>query len=198
MRVMFFSGFILSFGLIVNCASKKEDNGLTAAVALAQAGAYTNAYNGTVTDVNGNTWMKCTVGQSYNSKQDDCTGTGTPTVYGARSVSYCTIANGCTDAALANSGPAYDECNNLSLAGISGWRLPAQAELVALIGGQTRSSFLYFFPQTPDDKPFWGRDENSAGSESAYTVSFAESTMSQVGTANKVTGKSYVRCIKPK
>ncbi len=203
LRVSLTLALILAVGGVADCKSREDDEDDSAAVVAAllnnSTGLNSN-FNGTVKDSLGNTWMKCSYGQTFESKTDQCTGTGGGTTYNAQSMAFCTVEDLCTDTTTlnANSGPAYTACEDLTLAGLTTWRLPDYTELVSLINGQTRDSFLIFFPQTPDDKNFWTRTEPSGGDSDAYSVSFASSTMAQVDTENKVTTSNYVRCIVPK
>lgn len=188
--------------VLVNCKSREDDeNGddaLLTALANSEAGTNSN-FNGTVTDSLGNVWMKCAYGQVYEADTDQCTGTGGGTTFGAQSFQFCESSNLCTDTTLlqANEGPAFDACDGLSLAGLTDWRLPDYTEMVTLINGQSRDSFLVFFPQTPDDKAFWSRNEANPGDSDAQSVSFAAATMGTVDTENKVTTSNYIRCISP-
>lgn len=147
-------------------------------------------------------WMKCAQGQVWDGSLNTCTGTGSGTTFGAQSLKYCTqdvldASGTCTDPASleANSGEAYDSCANLTFAGSSDWRLPTRYELDLLADGFNRESFLYVFPQTPDDKYFWSGTQVEDDTNTAYSVSFAKSSFGNVQNASK-TGPKYIRCVR--
>lgn len=201
-RLMTLTALALIVALAGLCKSREDDEDDSAAIAAALINSdsgLTSNFNGTVTDILGNVWMKCSYGQTYESETDQCTGTGGGTTYDAQSLAFCDVENLCTDTntLYANDGDAYDACENLSFADRTDWRLPDYTELVALVNSQTRTSFLIFFPQTPDDKNFWSRNEPSGGDSDAYSVNFADATIGSVETENKVTTANYVRCVSP-
>ncbi|MCB1169295.1 MAG: DUF1566 domain-containing protein [Leptospiraceae bacterium] len=147
-------------------------------------------------------WMKCAQGQVWDGSLNTCTGTGSGTTYGAVSLGYCEQATldasgTCTDGGTleSNSGPAYSSCNGLTFAGSSNWRLPTKYELDLLAEGFNRETFLYVFPQTPDDKYFWTGTQVEDDTATAYTVSFAKSTFGNVQSTSKTSPK-YVRCVR--
>lgn len=92
---------------------------------------YQDNGNGTVTAPDGLLWMKCAYGQVWDPAWNACTGTGGGTTFGARSVKYCEVEGLCTNAVtlLADSGPAFDACNTITVGGLTGWRLPTKYEL---------------------------------------------------------------------
>ncbi len=196
---------LLATGLIFSGCGDDEQSTDWLQVLIATSGV-TDNYNGTVNQTIGTgtfTWMKCAQGQVWNSALNNCAGTGSGTVYGATSLAFCLVITGgasyCTTVdGVANSGPAYDSCANLSFAGQSDWRLPTQGELAALAGFQSRESFLFSFPQTPEDKYFWTGNANTGDGDgtSAWSISFAKNSFREEVAAEKDTPR-YVRCIRP-
>jgi hypothetical protein len=180
-----------------SCNSKSSsDNNMNNLIALASgAGTWSDNGNGTITSPSAQIWMKCAVGQVWDGALNQCSGTGGYTTYGAKSYTYCTDTY-CYDVTsfAANSGPAYDACNTLTLAGYS-WRLPTRYELTLATTNLTYDQWKVIFPQTPDDKYFWSSTTDSSSKDSAVGVSFAKTSYGTVDVIKKTT-PLYIRCIK--
>lgn len=193
-------GIVLALAVGATSCKKDEGGGLDWSAQLLAGGSFTDLGSGMVRAVStGLIWTKCTIGQSYNATLNDCTGTGSGTVYGAASKAFCSVdyENGCIDnnTLVANSGPAYDSCAALG----SGFRLPTIFELQAFANTVAdRKTLLLVFPQTPDDKPFWSGSQNTTqtSGKEAKVVFFAENTFGQTDTFNKASGVAYVRCVR--
>lgn len=159
----------------------------------------------TITDSStGLMWMKCAYGQGYNAGLVNCSAIGGGTTWGAKSLAFCEAVTDlsnieCTDGLVANDGPAYDACAAEMTGSYLDWRLPVQGELVGLAGKMDRTTWDYFFPNTPDDKYFWtgsAKEGSDTGNE-AYGVSFATNTFGQYTTFHKADSQLYLRCVRP-
>ena len=186
-----------------SCSSSDDDDTNIFLTAWLAETKFTNQGDGTVVDVDGRMWTKCSYGQVWNSSLDDCTGdtTGGATTYGANSMYYCELADLCTDysTGLANDGPAWDACDQLSFAGYTDWRLPTKYELALITDNVSYESFLSSFPETPDDKPFWSGSNNessSGGTAAAWGVVFSESQFGNEVSRTKEQSNLYVRCVR--
>ncbi len=195
--------FILLTGLLmptllVQCQNPKDsESQLDALSAATVVMSYQDNGNGTVTGPDGLLWMKCAYGQVWDPAWNSCTGTGAGTTFGARSVQYCQLEGQCTDPVtlLASSGPAFDACNNLTLGGLTGWRLPNRYELGNIGSGMDRPTMLWIFPQTPDDKEFWSASQEENDPALALTMSFSGLNFGKEYGRQK-TDVKYVKCVR--
>lgn len=208
-RRLFLLAAALAAALAAGGCDSEDEGDPELLTLLLQSTGFTDNGDGTVGQtINGQamTWMKCAVGQVWNSGFNNCTGVGGGTVYGATSLQFCDVLTGnfadCTTAdavsPVASSGPAFNACDTLSLAGFTDWRLPSQGELGALVSFQSRDGILLTFPETPDDKFFWTRNGNPNQDEGteAFAYSFAEQSFGQEQIVLKESVQ-YVRCIRP-
>ena len=134
----------------------------------AYAGSFTDNGNGTVTDNStGLRWQKCSAGQNAL----DCSGTATP---------------------LRWQG-ALDYCNNLSLAGYSGWRIPNIKELESLVEHTVYSPAINttYFPNTQRIF-YWSNSYDVFQDTYAWAVNFGGGYS---GPTSK-TNTWYVRCVR--
>jgi len=185
-------------GWSIACPTKSKSNSNEWIIASLVSSSLTDNMNGTISDSTSKLmWMKCAIGQVYNSSLNNCAGAGGGTTYAAKSVSWCTIDSGCVGINLqATSGPAFDACAALTFGGHTNWRLPTKLELTGLTSGQTRDNYLIYFPQTPDDKSFWTAEQDLKTAKSAYGVNFAQNTFGDALSYDKVYGQLYVRCVR--
>ena len=193
---------LLTLSLFAGVACQNsDDEEVDWTTTITTLGNFSDNGDGTVTQGN-LIWMKCAQGQVWDSAVNACSGTGAGTTYGAVSLAYCETATldaggTCTNAATleSDSGPAFSSCANLTFAGSSDWRLPTRYELDLLAEGFNRETFLYVFPQMPDDKYFWAGTQAEDDTGTAYTVSFAKNTFGFLQTSSKSSVK-YVRCVR--
>ncbi len=191
-------GIVLALVVGTSCKKDSDGSSLDWSAQLLASNSFTDMGNGSVQAIStGLIWTKCSVGQVWNATLNNCTGTGSGTVYGAASKAFCSVdyENGCIDnnTLVASSGPAFDSCAAL------GYRLPTLFELEAFANTVAdRATLLIVFPQTPDDKPFWSGSQNTTqtSGKEAKVVYFAENTFGQTDSFNKASGVAYVRCVR--
>jgi hypothetical protein len=160
-------------------------------------------------------FMKCSFGQVYNSTNDDCTGTGLPTLYGATKIQYCSVndesCNNETTKLLNGSGESatYGACNDFNSSGIYGkknWRVPTKEELKILIncidktmpldlnwcenGNYISPTINRFFPNTLNNY-YWSSSTNADNTTNAWLVNFFTSSTFYASKTSKL----YVRCV---
>lgn len=157
---------------------------------------YRDNGNGTMTDPNGLVWMRCAYGQVWDPNLYACTGTGSGTTFGAKSLALCTTAGYCTDlvSLVANAGPAFLACDGLDFAGSTAWRLPTIYELSGLGTGNDRKTLLMVFPNTPDDKYFWSGSQDVNDTKLSRAVSFAGTDFG-ADYGRTQTEANYVKCV---
>lgn len=157
---------------------------------------YVNNHNGTVTAPDGLVWMRCAYGQVWDAALDACTGTGSGTTYGAKSVAYCSTAGYCSNLTtlLADSGPAWSACDVLDFAGSTAWRMPTVYELANVGKGMDRATFLLIFPNSPDDKYFWSSNQDASDAQLARAMSFGGPDFGTDYGRTK-TEPNYLKCV---
>jgi len=155
------------------------------------------------------TYTKCTIGQEYQSEQNDCKGTGDESnKWGAVKLQFCSANdNSCGDGAVLNGNgvsQVWNACATLTKYGGS-WSLPAtNMDLYSILdcgtsgtgGGNMACSVSTIsptindklFPQTPDDI-FW----INAYSAQVDTVNF---DTGEYFMETDQTNKHYVRCLR--
>lgn len=172
---------------------KKLDTGAQLSVILS----YHDNGNGIITGPDGLLWMKCAIGQVWDASLNNCGGTGGGSTFGARSMKFCEIAAGCINATtlVADSGPAFDACNSITVGGLTGWRLPTRFELANIGSGMDRPTMLIIFPQTPDDKEFWSASQDEGNANLARTISFSGVNFGKEYGRQK-TDVKYVKCVR--
>jgi hypothetical protein len=161
------------------------------------------------------TWMKCSHGQVWNSGANDCTGTGTASLWGATEVQYCNVANeSCNDATTkllngTGTSGAYTACDALNAGagtfGKTNWRVPIKNELKLLIectdttilpndgtncGGSPSPSINNLFPNTVALN-YWSSSAYVPAIGSAWYVRFSSGIINATGK----TSNGYVRCV---
>ncbi|MBW7857796.1 MAG: DUF1566 domain-containing protein [Leptonema sp. (in: Bacteria)] len=194
-----FSFLVIAFSLLaIECSNpkdkeKKLDSGAQLSVILS----FHDNGNGIVTGPDGLLWMKCAIGQVWDSSLNTCTGTGGGTTFGARSMKFCEVAAGCVSPAtlVADSGPAFNACNTVTVGGLTGWRLPTKFELANLGSGMDRPTMLMIFPQTPDDKEFWSASQDENDANLARAMSFSGVNFGKEYGRQK-TDVKYVKCVR--
>ena len=147
------------------------------------------------------TFMKCSQGQTWNSKTNSCDGT-------AIRYEFCpTGDNACDNGTILTSGPAYTTCNDLNFAGKTDWRAPTKNELKTLIhctnktmpddetscgdGNHTSPTVNNLFPNTVADS-YWSSSTLVDITSFAWYVDFS------YGYTN-LNAKTYnvsVRCVR--
>ncbi len=199
---------VLLLGTAFACSAESDDSTLDWTTQLLAGFGWNDSNNGTVTDSNtGLTWMKCAHGQVWNAGLNNCAGTGGGTTYGAKSVQFCEAVsdNSLTECVssdalypVATSGPAYQACVDSRAGDFSNWRLPTYVELEALAANKDRTTFEYYFPETPDDKPFWtASGDSSSSGDNAYAVAFSSANWGVRESYEKASTVHYVRCVRP-
>jgi hypothetical protein len=193
---------MITIALFIGSCQSSDDEEVDWSTAITTLSSFADNGDGTVTQSGSLIWMKCSQGQVWDSSINACSGTGAGTTYGAFSLAYCESATldasgTCTNAATleSDSGPAFSSCANLTFAGSSDWRLPTRYELSLLAEGFSRETFLYAFPQTPDDKYFWSGTQDEDDTTLGYSVSFAQITFGNEQTSTKSSPR-YVRCVR--
>ena len=199
------AGVILSMAF--GCAASGDESTLDWSTQLLAGFGWTDSNAGTVTDTNtGLVWAKCSHGQVWNTGLNNCAGTGSGTTYGAKSVQFCEAVsdNSLTECVnsdayypTATSGPAYNACVAERAGNLTDWRLPTSTELEGVAANKDRATFQYYFPQTPDDKPFWsGSGDPGSSGDKAYAVAFASTTFGTRDSYGKADSVHYVRCVR--
>ena len=191
----------------VGCKGNDNDSTLDWTTSLLAGFGWVDNNDSTITDSNTRfMWAKCSHGQAWNASLNNCAGTGSGTTNGAKSVQFCEAVSGsslteCVNSdplyPIAASGPAFNACVAERAGGHSDWRLPNSAELEGLAASKDRETFQFYFPQTPDDKPYWtGDGDPSSEGDRAYGVNFAAANFGLRDTYDKAAVVHYVRCMR--
>ncbi|MCB1160182.1 MAG: DUF1566 domain-containing protein, partial [Leptospiraceae bacterium] len=156
---------------------------------------FTDNLDGTITDNNtGLMWMKCSQGQGWLQAQNDCQGKGSSTDnYGAdlKRLQFCPSNNSaCDNGAILTSGALFDECNNLTFAGKTNWRVPTIQELESIIDKSISPFINNLFLDTVASY-YWRSTTCAPSTTGAWYVFFSDGV---VGGSVK-TGNYYVRCV---
>jgi VCBS repeat-containing protein len=136
---------------VVSC-----DNENTAAIATTPSAAFIDHADGTVThDLTGLTWMRCSLGQSWDPETRICTGVANE---------YSWLAAFAAASELNATG---------GYAGQTDWRLPNKNELASIVEERCWSPAANqaIFPATPS-RNFWSSSPNQENEEAAWMVSF--------------------------
>lgn len=132
------------------------DNENTAAAATTPSAAFIDHADGTVThDLTGLTWMRCSLGQSWDPDGGTCTGIASE---------YSWLAAFAAASELNATG---------GYAGQADWRLPNKNELASVVEERcwTPAVNQAIFPATPSQY-FWSSSPNQENDEAAWMVSF--------------------------
>ncbi|MDF2177444.1 DUF1566 domain-containing protein [Aliiglaciecola sp. CAU 1673] len=125
---------------------------LTTVTATTQSDVFVDNEDGTVTDTStGLTWMRCSVGQSWDGENELCVG----------------------EASQLNWQQALQSAYGLEFAGLKGWRVPNVKELTSLVERQCVHPAINeeIFPNTPSDD-FWSATPSMLDTQRAWTVAF--------------------------
>ncbi len=109
-------------------------------------------HDGTITDTaTGLMWMKCSMGQTYNSNTNGCDGSPTKT----------------------NLQNALSNCENLTFAGHMDWRLPNRIELQSIVDYSRYDTAIdtTYFPGTMSFG-YWSSTINASNTNNAWGVKF--------------------------
>ncbi|HYW77150.1 MAG TPA: DUF1566 domain-containing protein [Gammaproteobacteria bacterium] len=125
--------------------------------------------NGTVVDLRtGLMWMRCAVGQSWDSQKSSCTGTA----------SKYNWQNALLAVQKLDNGNGY--------AGYNDWRLPNYRELTSIVRFRCHDPAINetIFPNTPSD-PFWTSTPLAQGFGVDWSVHFLTGQAGYMGYSNK-------------
>ncbi len=140
-------------------------------VTSATSPSFTNNGNGTITDNRtGLMWKRCTEGLSG----DNCAAGAVNTI--------------AWDVALA-------QCENLSYAGRTDWRMPNIKELISIVNYQNYNPAIdiVYFPNTPYSNYHMASTTYSNGTSINWEVSFADGSVNHNAYKSQV---NYVRCVR--
>ena len=136
-----------------------------------------------------------------------CEGSGQDGAYNINPPSYTDNGNGTItdnvtglvwqkqdDGIIKNWDDANNYCNNLSLAGQTGWRLPSLKELIGIVdyGAYNPSINTLYFPLQPN-KYFWSATRAANSVSAAQGVGF---TYGSTGAGDMAAAIGYARCVR--
>ncbi len=156
---------LLSFGATAQTCISNMDETTPSSI-------FTDNENGTVTDSRtGLLWMKCSLGQSFDSENNTCTGE-------AGQISWQT---------------ALQTAHGYTFNSINGWRLPNIKELASITERNCVRPAINasFFPATPPDD-FWTSTPSFNTLDSVWSVAFFNSSNS----LKPKDAELYVRLVK--
>ncbi|AOP35028.1 hypothetical protein A0128_14940 [Leptospira tipperaryensis] len=159
----------------------------------------------------GLSWMRCTLGQTFDSSTNTCTTISVAPIYCSTLDNQC---NGNLLGGVLSSGPAFDACAGFSSSNITAvWRVPTHLELKSLVScsngtdlknsTDTQTCGASFdvptirkdwFPGIPTSAPveFWSSTSDPSNATFAWKVNFSS------GATNLTAGKNssgYLRCV---
>jgi hypothetical protein len=148
--------------------------------------AFVDNHDGTVTDTHTwLTWMRCSLGQSWDNVNSTCTGTAGTYGWGNALQAALDMNSGAAD-------PDGDGQNGF--AGHTDWRLPNPPELNSIVEEHCWSPAVNgaLFPNTPTTGSFWSSSPWLKFPTYAWCVSFS----SGIDTAENKTMAFYVRLVR--
>ncbi|PJZ51296.1 DUF1566 domain-containing protein [Leptospira adleri] len=159
----------------------------------------------------GLTWMRCTLGQTFDSSTNTCSTISLAPIYCSSLDNQC---NGNLLGGVLSSGPAFDACAGFSSSNISAkWRVPTHLELKSTVscsngtdlknsndtqtcgtGSNVPTIRTEWFPGVPTNDPieFWSSSSDPSNASFAWKVNFS------TGATNRTAGKNssgYLRCV---
>jgi hypothetical protein len=166
----------------------------------------------------GLTWLKCTVGQKWNSDKNDCTGFTFNDEHGASLLTFCNTGdnscNGNVDKGILNGdgfSQIYNACSSIDSGNRSDWRVPTKDELKSIVfcsegpsefplfplpdyntcvsGSKSPAIDETFFPNTVSYL-YWTAESDSA--DDAWAILFDNGF---TWTQSKNSSLAYVRCV---
>ncbi|RHX88575.1 DUF1566 domain-containing protein [Leptospira stimsonii] len=159
----------------------------------------------------GLSWMRCTLGQTFDPSTNTCTTISVAPIYCSSLDNQC---NGNLLGGVLSSGPAFDACAGFSSSNATGsWRVPTHLELKSIVSCSNGTDLKNFtdtqtcgtgfdvptirkdwFPGTPTNNPieFWSSTSDPSNATFAWKVNFS------TGATNLTAGKNssgYLRCV---
>lgn len=146
-------------------------------------------------------FAKCSYGQTYNPYKNSCSGSVIP-------VPFCNFADNSCNGESTNTpvrkGPLFNACNEVILAGKTGWRVPTRDELRLLIKcndpTELPSDGNYCMTHTKptirdifnsESEYYWSSSTYSHDSSAAWGIDFKYGYV----VADRKTDTGYVRCV---
>ena len=151
-----------------------------------QHGTFTNDYV-TKDNTTGLTWTSCSIGQSWDQAESNCSGVSNTEPYGATQFEHSMAIGACTSLNSMNSGTGYY--------GITQWRLPSIEEANTLANYENTNPAVEsnYFPNTVFSFPswYWTSSVSVGNNEKAWRVAFSDGYVSTRGKNETY----YVRCV---